>query len=181
MVEKTVTFITILAAVAGWLTTRIVDRVVNTPTIEYLIDDRPAEQGRLMTIHLTNITRTQHFPELWIEARTSSDDNPILDASVHPVEPAFEGTRAPDRGGRTARAYIENLQPSSSVAVRVFYRGGARPAMSATSVGTPARFQERNWETQLSRYEVEALIGLLVTWTFLTFIFLKRHRGGGAG
>ncbi len=162
MTEKAVVFITIVAAVLGWLTTRVVDRITGAPTVEYRIDVHRSSRPTV-TVTLLNVTRTQEFRNLRVVLRTGPRHR-MINADVHPVEPAFEGDRPPTVDGHTAEVVIEKFMPGSSVVIRATYNGGPRPVMSATSDSNAVRLLPSNWETWLAKNELRVLFWVWTVW-----------------
>jgi hypothetical protein len=164
--ERLVLLITAAIGALGWVFTHVVDRVTESPTVEYKITEGSLGKDKLLEVRLVNVTRSTSFSTVRL-LMTVPNGGLIKDVKVTPVEPAFEGDVEPHVYGRSADVTLERFMPGARFDIRATYSGPRRPALRASAVDTPIRLQKRGLETLFARYEVVILSGLALIWLIL--------------
>ena len=167
MAERTVLLITVLVGAVGWLFTHLVERVSNSPTIEYTIETIGPPSQQVLKLGLINVTRSTSFEDVRI-LLTAPKGGSISDVFVAPREPSFEGDVGPEVYGRSADIVIERFMPGAQLEISAPYTGRGRPAVRASAKDVPIHFRERGLETFFARREVEIFGGLAIFWLLLS-------------
>lgn len=183
MSERLSYFITAVVAVLGWLITHYVDRITQTPTIEYAISETRSG-GRVDAVYrLTNISRTQSFGRIDVQflARRQS---PITRLVIRPVEPASEGPNSETQGPAAANFVIERLMPGATITFLTSTQGVARPELRVDAP-EPVKLTTRSFETWLATNEMTVVACLILFWAvallgLISLQFLPGRQTGSA-
>ena len=173
MTERTVLLITVLIGAIGWLFTHVVERVTDSPTVEYRLTTSQTADGGLLKIRLVNVTRSTSFQMVRFLILAPTDGR-IREVEVRPVEPSFEGDIEPHVFGRSADLTIERFMPGARFYVLVAYSGNERPRLRASSADAPIRFQRRSLETVFARYELVILAALAALYLIIALTMFGR-------
>lgn len=166
MWERLSYFITAVAAVLGWLITHYVDRVTQTPTIEYSISETAEDGARRIEYRLTNVNRNQAFGP--IEVRfISPRSSPIIDSlSVRPVEPASEGSGNITTTSHSAQFDVPKMLPGSAIKFTLRVKGPKRPHIYLLSKENKEsiHFTRRGLDTWVAANETKIVVWLIGIW-----------------
>jgi hypothetical protein len=106
--------ITIIVAALAWLFTNAVNQMLTTPYLVYSVDNRLNDTDAALintTLTLENITDDKSYDH--VEIRVIADDpDIILNATVRPYQPAWEGDVAPSFSARSATYNFPKIQPN---------------------------------------------------------------------
>jgi hypothetical protein len=163
MGERTVLLITVLIGALGWLFTHVVERVSDSPTVEFVVTEGTRGAQKTFDIQLSNVTRATSFNAVRILILAPRGGQ-IIDVSVTPREPSFEGDTEPHVFGRSADITLERFNPGARFQILAVYTGEGRPTLRASATDVPIRFQERGLETFFAKNEVAILSVLAVLW-----------------
>jgi hypothetical protein len=107
-------WITIIVAALAWLFTNTVNQTLTTPYLVYRVDHRPdpADPSLIDTkLTLENITDDKSYDRVQIRVIVDQPDV-ILNATVRPRQPAWEGDEAPNFSPRSATYNFPKMQPN---------------------------------------------------------------------
>ena len=157
--DKAPYIVTLIVAGLAWTLTHIVDRLLATPLLTY--QQQIIENGGKKSLYLTlrNITRDKTFRNVRLIV-TATPGGTIIDASVIPIQPAWEGDQPGTMAGRTFAYTFSEMQPDSQYEVSVTYGGSDPPTLRMASDGTIS-FVHRSWETWVVENEISLLAYLL--------------------
>ena len=164
MSDKAPYVVTFILGVLGWLVSHMVDRIVETPTLEYHVEEIDDGGRRGMIVELINVTRNKSFAGL--EARIVFEDaRQYGKATLTTAQPAFEGTTPPTTVGGTTTFTLPPMLPGSEAAFGVSAISMRKPSLRISSTeATPIRLQQRGLETFFARNEIAILLGLFILW-----------------
>jgi hypothetical protein len=171
MWERLSYFITAVAAVLGWLITHYVDRVTQTPTVEYTISQGSSGAHSRATYRLTNVNRTQAFGP--IEVRfIAAEGSPIRSKLVvRPTEPASEGRNPGKTSPGSAAFDLPMIYPGQTFTFELTHEGPARPHLYLSTAGDAqvVRFTGRSLDTWVATNETEIVLALIILWAAVLF------------
>ncbi|HEX8124485.1 MAG TPA: hypothetical protein VF548_02785 [Allosphingosinicella sp.] len=184
MWERVSYFITAVAAVLGWLITHYVDRVTDTPTIEYTIDEKTTSSGLEVVYRVTNVNRTHAYGPIKVSF-LAADASPISSKlKVRSVEPADEGSEPTITYPDSAQYTVAKMMPGSRVRLDLAVRGATRPHiyLSSTNPDEAIRFTRRSLDTWVATHETSIVLVLIFVWAavlvgLVLFAFLRGDAG----
>ncbi len=108
----------------AWLFTNAIDQVLKTPYLVYVVDHKLDEQpGSLIdtTITIENITEDKSYDD--VELRITADEpDIILNGTVRPDQPAWEGDVAPVVAPRSFAHTFPKIQPGGKFDIYITHR-----------------------------------------------------------
>src|ERR1700747_591009 len=110
MSDKAPLIVTLVLAIIGWAVTHVVDRLIDTPTIELDRTTRSDKTGSSVSLRLTNLAHDKAFRKIEVVV-TAPEGETITDFAVVPVEPAFEGGAPATTSGRSGDFTFPEIQP----------------------------------------------------------------------
>jgi hypothetical protein len=133
--DKAPYIITIILAGLAWTVTHLADRLLGTPLLTY--ESRILRNGNDQT-----------------------SDGVIIEGTVIPIQPAWEGDTPPIVAGRTFDYTFPEIQPGSQFEVPVTFRGSGEltPRISAEGI---VDVRQPSWETFVVEYEILILIAII--------------------
>lgn len=164
MSDKAPYVVSLIFGVLGWLVGHMVDRIVDAPTLEYRLEKADTGARRGLSVKLVNVTREKSFDKL--QARIVIPDAKNYErATLESVEPAFEGTTAPQTSGDTTNFALPLMMPGTAITFGVFAASGGEPRLSIWSDGSqPIRLEEPSLETFFAKHEMGVFAGLFLVW-----------------
>lgn len=183
MSDKTPLAISILIAAIGWSISHFVDRIENSPTIEYnLVVEKIDVNKTKLTVELHNLSLNKSFESstFLIRRLDPADDSfrflQNQQAIVIPHAPAWVGqeltaTTSPE----AAQFQIKLFPPEGQVDLVAYCTGSCERVVfqGRPAEGTVMRLVERNFETFLVRHELLLFVSLLgVMIVMLVALFL---------
>lgn len=188
---------TVLLAAVAWGTNYVVDRVVDTPFVQYSISksditiegEAPVKQ---ITISLANLSVNTLFEGTFFYIRKVSPDTDLVFLEfpeknlrnrveslshvwlAHDPEACPKGIVNWDFNG--VEYCVPNLPPSGAVNLIAYYRGTDEPIFQGRA-RRPMKLQEPSFLTWIVRYDVEVIGGAIAIWLTLSLLLL--FRGGG--
>jgi hypothetical protein len=188
MWERLSYFITAVAAILGWLITHYVDRVTQTPTIEYKISETSQGDRTTVSYLLTNVNRTQAYGPIHVGFLAAPGAPIVTKLRVRPVEPAHEGDEPPVHGAASAQYTIPKMMPGAGINFTLATAGKDRPRLylSSSDPKESVRFTESSVDTWVATNETTIVIFLIALWALvlatllLVVLFLRSPRPEGA-
>jgi hypothetical protein len=107
-------WITIIVAAVAWLFTNAINQVLTTPYLVYSVNNTLNETNKDLidtTLTLENITDDKSYDHVQIRI-IADDPDIILNATVRPYQPAWEGDVAPSFSPRSAAYNFPKIQPN---------------------------------------------------------------------
>lgn len=150
---------TLALGCAGWFLTHAVDRVMNSPTLEYQLATDQAATGGTVRLQLTNLTRDRAFDEVRV-VLIGSDEDRFDRPSIRAVQPADDGSSPPQIAGNTVTFTIARMQPGSVYRLAIDHRTAAVPALRITSDASVIRPVAPSAATSFARHELACLLAL---------------------
>jgi hypothetical protein len=168
MADKAPYLVTVIVAALAWTFTHVVDRLLASPLVTY--QEQLDESGgkKKLSLTLKNISSEKTFRDIHLLMAVPFGGL-ITNASVTPVQPAWEGDKPPTWHEHTFEHIFPVMQPGTQLEVSVTYDGNEPPSLRMFSDGT-IKFVQPSWETWLVEHEVGVLIGLLLVGIVLLII-----------
>ncbi len=169
--EKAPYIVTVFIAALGWTVTHFVDRIVNSPTIEYKITKTPVTgNAHDFSIRITNLSTTSTFrnPEFTVVARGNaklkfSNEN----TTVRATPPANAANAAAVVQTDAVSFTVPVLPPKAEFELVTRFTGDGE----AIFMGRPAErgedsflLVEESLQTRLARYEFCVIGAGLLIW-----------------
>lgn len=169
--------VTVALGCAGWFLTHTVDRVTESPTLEYELTTISINSTATAKLQLTNITRDHTFDEVKVDflgTRGTTFSNP----SAVTVQPADDGSTSPVVGGDTASFTVARMQPGNVYRLSVSYKGKNAPTVRITSDRSIIRPVPPSLETSFAKNEFSYLlaIGLIAGVGFWIYSYAYKTR-----
>lgn len=169
--------VALFLAWAGWAVGHFVDRVVESPTIEYRMDP-VAEGGMVMTkVYLTNLSR-QAFFDLRFELQ-GQGIRPCNPPGVRQTPPAWPTSKDPRPGTDGIVFDIQQIHPDWRFSICAITPKDVPPHLYLRETGKDGpgtrqalRLIEHSWETWFVRNELNLVIGLFVIASLLAITWL---------
>ncbi len=198
--EKMPYLLTLLIALCGWGFTHIVDRLLQSPVVEYEMATTSAENGsQTLRCTITNISRDRLFQDITFKLLPHSPKYRFSKCKMTIFPPAdLEENLECDADYITFA--IPEFQPGWRLQVVAELSAKAagsaelpEPTLQFTSTKTgntakPLRLIRRSWETLFVRYENTFVLLLILCWCLLIsgysfYLYRARNRdlapGGG--
>lgn len=156
-----------LAGFVAWGVTHIVDRVVESPTLEYKCSVKEAAVGkRHVTCLVRNLSRDKVFTGLHLIVRLPEGSaGTLTDPKIEwlgPTHPGSQG-RPPEAYGSSAEYLIPALLPDASAGLHASLSAVSRVEFRMWAEGNGAvRCVNSNWATWVVRNEIAIMLTLLV-------------------
>src|SRR6476661_8131601 len=103
--DKPPFFLAIFVAALAWSITHYADSITSTPVIEFDLQN----SGDKLIVSLENLTQSKKFSNLIFLLRAPGGS--LVNPSIEPTLPAWEGTIRPNCDGETCRFLIQDFQP----------------------------------------------------------------------
>jgi hypothetical protein len=185
LTEKLPWFPSLILAVLAWTVTHIVDRVNQTPALEYRVSRDNFEYSKTITVYLTNITRDTDFTNVIIVLQNTGDMRKKCtrekDVSVSidcpnitPFQPADDGGDAPSIDETSVSFIIPKMMPGSIYKITSSYTGKEIPRIRISSSSSTIRITQRTIETIFAKNEIIILIAMVLFWIFTLFITINK-------
>jgi hypothetical protein len=184
--DKLPWFFSLILAVIGWTITHIVDRVNETPALEYKISNEISSNFNNVEIEITNITRSTAFQNIIIVLQDVGDirnycgyEAKKIDEEfcpkITPVQPAEDGKEAPSVDERSVSFNIPRIMPGSVYRIKSPYVKTETPKIRISSNISTIKMTSRNIETVFAKNEIDILLILLSSWIIILSLILNRR------
>ena len=186
-IEKVPYIVTVFVAALAWTVTHFVDRVVETPAIEYKIENIHLKDNYYeFRVHITNLSNTITFrkPEFTISAGKNENIRFRTDESqtqVVATPPATAADTLSNVQGDAATFTLAVLPPKSQIELLIHYTGDGSPVFN----GRPPKkgnesfmLIQSSFQTWLARNELLVIsIGLLAWLAIMIYVAFANKRG----
>ena len=181
MTSKLLLLPTTILAVIGWTTTRIVDRVNNTPALEYSISKNQKFKFDNIILEISNINRNIAFENVDIIFQGAGDIRTICSPQFYqkrrnfcpeiiPVQPAEDGKDAPIINQNSITFNIPKIMPGSTYRLQSGYKSDKIPIVRITSNSSVIRIIPAGIETFFQKNEILILFNSVVFWILILVI-----------
>ncbi len=174
--EKVPTLVVIFLTAAGWVVTHIVDRVLNSPTVEYAIEqiDIKKDGGSSVAqeiVHLENLSANMSFNGLEFALRPKRINDDLLfinDASngfiseIRPYAPVWPGDMTVTTEEKGVKYTIGSLPPRGKIDLIAYFHGTVAPELVSYSTGPVMVLLPPSIETFFARHEACVLIAAVI-------------------
>ena len=178
LAEKLPYVVTLLFAAIGWGVTHIVDRVLNSPIVEYRTEvvEGSDRTTRTFVARLRNMSRDRAYTNLTVEfLLPPSSTGKFTTGTVDAKPPAAFGSRPPKMAGGSAKFDIPALFPSWEIALIANYTGDEIPELRLEKANPAPRLVRPSLETFLVDHEVKIILGAIVLWAgLILFLVVTR-------
>lgn len=164
--------VTILFASIGWGVTHTVDRLLASPIIEFTTELKPTATNKTIVVTLHNISHDKIFKKLSFTLMLPEGTGTFVSAKKVPVPPAWDGDIDASAEGHTANFLFPALHPGWEVRLIAKFSGDSSPTLYLQDSETAVRLVSPSWETFLVTYELQFIIGMIVTWAILVLVLL---------
>lgn len=175
LTDKAPYFVTIVIAGLSWAITHIVDRVLAAPTIIYETKTADLGNSKRFDLTLKNATRDKTFRSLRLILAAAPGDT-LRDASITPVQPAWEGDQPFRLVGRTFDFTFAEIQPGGQFFVSVVHSAPAAPSIRISSSTESVFLTKPSLSTALLQYELPILIILIVGGVLIVLVLAWFYR-----
>jgi hypothetical protein len=174
--EKMPYLVTLLFGALGWGATHTVDRLLESPIIEYTTWAAPATQFRIFSLSIYNVSQKQAFNGLTLVFLLPKGSGKFLPNSARIVAspPAWEGEAAPDTRQQSIIFTLPTLHPDGQVRFEAGFEGDTLPAIRLSTAVGPVRLVPPSLETFLVKHELCVLIGMMLFWALCILVLLLR-------
>ena len=181
--EKIPYLLTMLFALIGWTLTHIADRLLQSPIIEYRVEEQQDNNDRTVSLTLTNISKDKLFKDVqfdWL-IQDINKGKFIRDSSYLTEFPPMTLQTTEETEEDHVRFTIKEFHPSWKLQLTSKVLGSALPTLHFS---TMSNIQEKNptvepiflidasFETFLVKNELEILFYLLLLWFLLIMAYI---------
>jgi hypothetical protein len=166
--EKFPYLLTLLFVLLGWGLTHTVDRLLDSPLIEYTVKQEAKEGSVNIEYQITNITRDKLFKGLsFLVMLPDTPKARIVKASwaVLPPIRLDPSAKEPDTNAMRAIYYVPQFHPNCSIRLQVLISGSVVPPLRFSSSDTAVMLIHSSLQTFLVRNEICILVILMATWS----------------
>lgn len=176
--EKFPYLLTILFALIGWSLTHSVDRLINSPIIEYKLKKECSGNGRkLVSYEITNISRDRLFENIEFKLLCKRGcKGKFLQAKLK-LPPPMDISEEVEMDDDYVKFSIPELHPDWKLLLTVEMSEDFNPTLHFSSKKSandnkPIRLLRSSFETYLIKHELKIIIGLIVFWSLLIILYL---------
>lgn len=172
--------LTILFVLVGWSFTHVVNRLLQSPTLEYKIRES-REKANSLSYEIENITRDKLFKDLtFLLLFDGPAKEKLIKADLVVLPPARisgEVKLPPVVEAEYAKFFVPEFHPNWRMALKVELKVGLSekeyPRLRfSTGDDKPIRLVPASFETFLVKHEFSIILILLVSWSLLIISYL---------
>lgn len=176
--EKFPYLLTILFALIGWGLTHSVDRLINSPIIEYKLKKEFSENGgKTVSYEITNISRDRLFENLEFKLLCKRGyKGKFLKAKSKPFPP-MDLPEEVEFGDEYVKITIPEFHPDWKFILTVKMSEDFYPTLHFSSKNSatgnkPIRLLQSGFETCIIKHELQIIVGLIALWLLTIVIYL---------
>lgn len=176
-IKKFPYLVTILFLSIGWGLTHIVDRILQSPIIEYKLTVKECSKDwKILSYLITNISRDKSFQglkfSLVLEDSKKGRFLSIIGPKLYPPIWESKSGEKPHLEPEYVEFDVKELQPNSKVGVEIKLSGDYYPDLRFSSENQTIILLKANCETFLVKNEFYIILGLIGFWFVLIVFYL---------
>jgi len=173
--EKLPYLLTILFSFVGWGTTHVVDRMTNTPLLEYSVTKENNNTTTKLTYCIKNIVLDKKFDDLNILFQTSdSANNGILKGTFFipaPMKMDNENDEVTENYPHEYSLKLKTLQPHTELKIEIIKKGESVIPLRLESKSI-VRVTGPTFQTFIINNEFSIILVLIVLWVAAIFSYM---------
>ena len=176
--EKFPYLLTILFALIGWGLTHSVDRLINSPIIEYKLTKEFTENRKqLVSYEITNISRDRLFQNIEFKLLHKRGSKGKLSQANSKTFPPMDLPEQVQFGAEYATITIPEFHPDWKFVLTVEMSEDFYPTLHFSSKNPaagnrPIRLLRSGFETYIIKHELQIIVGLIALWLLTIVIYL---------
>jgi hypothetical protein len=166
---------TIFFAGLGWTLSHLVDRIVQSPTVEVRKVSETSGTSKKFSVSLENLSDKVFRGLRFVIFDHDREHNPISNPDfVEPIDGAALGNETPEVKNNEVPFLIAQLQPGWRVSMSVSYSGDSPPKFEMTQgPGTTAiKLVAPSFDTWFTKNEETIMLFMVGAWLLLALVWI---------